>query len=363
MATAAQDSSILPHHARTHGVCGGKACIDNTRIRVTWMSRNSKAKGRSPRRCPARTGLGRHRVTLAQVYFALRLRRRDTPPVFIEVDVAKADAVRSSDRARLGRILWRRIWAASWLACASSSDRPRAPADCPSGQRSSGTWRRLARLSISSVRENDDAANVIGLRRAASSGWAELLRHSLTPASSAIGQVRMACETGADPAAEWFRVEAPVTLLVFKMSRRRHHSVGSRAEIEAKALMPLSSRRSEYDEPERWNLQRRASLSSSLSWSSLLETDDPPSISSSARHELAAVRGEALAPVEGLRPRVLEVDSRARDLAPRRRQASCSSRSAMAPMPRPRDRGVTYSSSRNALRPPNSRLKPKVTAA
>lgn len=85
MATAAK--VVFSHITKDPRVCGGKACIDNTRIRVIDIVQ-LKREGKQPEEM---RNIFAVPLTLAQIYSALAY--ADENPAEIEADFARDDAV------------------------------------------------------------------------------------------------------------------------------------------------------------------------------------------------------------------------------------------------------------------------------
>jgi uncharacterized protein (DUF433 family) len=98
MATAAQ--LVFSHITKNPRVCGGKACIDNTRIRVMDIVQLQR-EGKKPEEMRSVFAV---QLTLAQIYSALAY--ADENPAEIEADFAGDDKVEAEierDRAEFFR--------------------------------------------------------------------------------------------------------------------------------------------------------------------------------------------------------------------------------------------------------------------
>ena len=85
MATAAQ--VVFSHITKNPRVCGGKACIDNTRIRVMDIVQLQR-EGKKPEEMRSVFAV---QLTLAQIYSALAY--ADENPAEIEADFARDEEV------------------------------------------------------------------------------------------------------------------------------------------------------------------------------------------------------------------------------------------------------------------------------
>jgi uncharacterized protein (DUF433 family) len=98
MATSAQE--VFPHITKNPRVCGGKACIDNTRIRVMDIVQLQR-EGKKPEEM---RNVFAVQLTLAQIYSALAY--ADGNRAEIEADYARDDEVEAAierDRAAFFR--------------------------------------------------------------------------------------------------------------------------------------------------------------------------------------------------------------------------------------------------------------------